>query len=211
MLPPTLSNHLTVTRRCRKQTCWLRSTEGSWAKTLQIFQFSMWNTLYSTRVNRNGDKPTITADSFNAVTFFAVLVSMYHFKCVTQITWRSAQIILQPSAVVTWAGPQNMPGGPQSVHRALTALHSPAWPQEGSWRRGWGWSPMWGKLTWCQAPGLSELHSGCQCAEPSSWAQGCSDATVLKVQQTASITTGRDMLKHRAHVLIKLIVTQLYI
>lgn len=73
MLPPTLSNNLTVTRCCRKQTCQtttLHSAEGSWAKTLQIFQFSMWNTLYSPRVNRNGDNPTITADSFNTVTFF---------------------------------------------------------------------------------------------------------------------------------------------
>lgn len=77
----------------------------------------------------------------------------------------------------------------------LTALRSLAWPQRGSWRRGWGWSRMWGTLTWCQAPGRSERRSGCPCAEPSSWGQGCSGATVLKVQQTARVTTWSSTLQ----------------
>lgn len=151
----------------------------------------MWNTLLMSWVNRNGDKPTITADSFNTVicccSILNVSLQMRHTNRTTIHSDRRSPF--SPPLLWHKRDHRTCREASECLKTTLTALHSPAWPQEGSWRRGWGWSLMWGKLTWCQAPGLSELHSGCLCAEPSSWAQGRSDATVLKVQQTASITT----------------------
>lgn len=157
----------------------------------------------------NGDKPTINADSFNTVIFFfcfffgffaffftlnVSLQNASHKSSHDDLLWSSCSS--RPSAVVAWKRSRSMLGGLRVLAGPLIAPRSPVWPLEGSWRRGWGWSPTWGKLTWSQGPGLSELRSGYPCAAPSSWAQGCSDATVLKVQQTASITTWSGTLKN---------------
>lgn len=148
----------------------------------------------------NGDKPTIAADSFNTVIFFCFFAFLLlFFFCSERITSKCVTQIVPPLCPPLWwpeGGQRSMLGGLRVSAGPLTAPRSPVWPPEGSWRRGWGWSPTCGKLTRSQGPGLSELRSGYPCAAPSSWAQGGSDATVLKVQQTASITTWSGTLKN---------------
>lgn len=153
----------------------------------------MWNTLHTTWVNRNGDKPTISADSFNAAilchSILNVSLQMHHTNHMTICSDNHSAF--KRSHI-------------RSVCRGLTAPRSPAWPQAGSWRTGWGWCRMWGKLIWCPAPGRSERRSGCLCVKLSSWVRGRSDATVLKVQQTACITTSEWSAEYVAHLWLKL-------
>lgn len=166
------------------QTCQrtiFNSTDGSWAKTLQICHFF----LHVTLVNRNGDKPTISANSFDAtILFHSILNVSLHMHHTNHTTICSDDHSPWSLLLVLTAGRSHiLPGSDGSQLLALQRdFGRGAGEQEGAgvqcWERRPNVEPLAGQGGVAAARARHFLHGRRDALMPLCW--GCSRQLLLE-------------------------------